>query len=43
MEPFTKNPEFDVPVRFDSARMEVTIETFDLSTWGQIILLEVRP
>ena len=43
MEPFTKNPDFDVPVRFDSDQMEVTIETFELGTWGQIPVVEIRP
>jgi uncharacterized protein (TIGR02217 family) len=34
---------FDVPVRFDSDQMDVTIDTYQLGSWGQIILLEVRP
>jgi uncharacterized protein (TIGR02217 family) len=34
---------FDVPVRFDSDQMDVTIETYQLGSWGKIILLEVRP
>ena len=34
---------FDVPVRFDSDQMEVTIETFELGTWGQIPVVEIRP
>jgi uncharacterized protein (TIGR02217 family) len=34
---------FDVPVRFDNDQMDVTIETYQLGSWGQIILLEVRP
>ena len=33
---------FDVPVRFDRDQMEVTIETFHLGTWGQIVLVELR-
>ena len=34
---------FDVPVRFDSDQMEVTIETWQLGTWGQIPVVENRP
>ena len=34
---------FDVPVRFDSDQMDVTIETFQLGTWGQIPVVEIRP
>ena len=34
---------FDVPVRFDSDQMEVTIETYQLGSWRQIMLIEVRP
>jgi uncharacterized protein (TIGR02217 family) len=34
---------FDVPVRFDSDQMDVTIETYQLGTWGQIQVVEIRP
>jgi uncharacterized protein (TIGR02217 family) len=34
---------FDVPVRFDSDQMDVTIETYQLGTWGQIPVVEIRP
>jgi len=34
---------FDVPVRFDSDRMEITIETWQLGSWGQIPIVEIRP
>jgi len=34
---------FDVPVRFDSNQMDVTIETYQLGTWGQIPVVEIRP
>ena len=34
---------FDVPVRFDSDQMDLTIETFELGTWGQIPVVEIRP
>jgi len=33
---------FDVPVRFDSDQMDVTIETYQLGTWGQIPVVELR-
>ena len=39
----TADFSFDVPVRFDSDQMEVTIETFQLGTWGQIPVVEIRP
>ena len=35
--------EFDVPVRFDSDQMDLTIETYQLGSWGQIPVLEIRP
>ncbi|MEO0810461.1 MAG: DUF2460 domain-containing protein [Pseudomonadota bacterium] len=34
--------EFDVPVRFDSDQMDITIETYQLGSWGQIPVLEIR-
>jgi uncharacterized protein (TIGR02217 family) len=33
---------FDVPVRFDSDQMDVTIETYQLGSWGQIPVVEIR-
>jgi uncharacterized protein (TIGR02217 family) len=33
---------FDVPVRFDSDQMDVTIETYQPGTWGPIVLVELR-
>jgi uncharacterized protein (TIGR02217 family) len=39
----TADFEFDVPVRFDSDQMDITIETYDLGSWGQIPVLEIRP
>ncbi len=39
----TADFSFDVPVRFDSDQMEVTIETYQLGTWGQIPVVEIRP
>jgi uncharacterized protein (TIGR02217 family) len=34
--------EFDVPVRFDTDHMAVTIETFRLHRWQQIPIVELR-
>lgn len=34
--------EFDVPVRFDTDEMEITLESFDLETWDSIPLIEVK-
>jgi uncharacterized protein (TIGR02217 family) len=38
----TADFDFDVPVRFDSDQMDVTIETYQLGTWGQIPVVELR-
>jgi uncharacterized protein (TIGR02217 family) len=34
--------EFDVPARFDTDHMAVTIETFRLHRWEQIPIVELR-
>lgn len=34
---------FDVPARFDTDRMEMSIEDFELHDWGRIPIVEVRP
>jgi uncharacterized protein (TIGR02217 family) len=34
--------EFDVPMRFDTDHMAVTIETYQLHTWQQIPIVELR-
>lgn len=34
--------EFDVPVRFDTDEMRVSIDAYDAYSWGQIPLVEVR-
>ena len=34
--------EFDVPVRFDTDRLEFRLETHDLMVWEQIPIIEVR-
>jgi uncharacterized protein (TIGR02217 family) len=34
---------FDVPCRFDSDQMDLTIETYQLGSWGQISVVEIRP
>jgi uncharacterized protein (TIGR02217 family) len=33
---------FDVPVRFDTDHMAVTIETYQLHNWQQIPIVELR-
>jgi uncharacterized protein (TIGR02217 family) len=39
----TADFDFDVPVRFDSDQMDITIETYQLGSWGHIPVLEIRP
>jgi uncharacterized protein (TIGR02217 family) len=34
--------EFDVPVRFDTDHMAVTVETYRLHAWQQIPIVELR-
>lgn len=36
------NGEFDVPVRFDTDEMQITLESFDLETWDSIPLVEIK-
>jgi uncharacterized protein (TIGR02217 family) len=38
----TADYEFDVPVRFDTDQMNVTIETYNLGNWGQVPIVEIR-
>jgi uncharacterized protein (TIGR02217 family) len=38
----TADFDFDVPARFDTDQMEITIETYQLGTWGQIPVVEIR-
>ena len=38
----TADFEFDVPARFDTDEMEITIETYDLARWAQIPIVEIR-
>jgi uncharacterized protein (TIGR02217 family) len=38
----TADFEFDVPVRFDTDRLEFRLETHDLMVWEQIPIIEVR-
>ena len=40
--PVTAGYEFDVPVRFDTDHMAVTIETYQLHVWQQIPIVELR-
>jgi uncharacterized protein (TIGR02217 family) len=34
--------EFDVPVRFDSDKLELTLEAFELETMDSIPLVEIK-
>jgi uncharacterized protein (TIGR02217 family) len=38
----TADLEFDVPVRFDTDHMAVTLESFRLHRWQQIPVVELR-
>ena len=38
----TANFEFDVPIRFDTDSMAVTIEQIDLHQWSDIPIIEIR-
>jgi uncharacterized protein (TIGR02217 family) len=38
----TADFEFDVPARFDTDHMAVTIESFHLHRWQQIPIVELR-
>lgn len=38
----TADFEFDVPVRFDTDSMAVTIEQIDLHQWSDILIIEIR-
>lgn len=38
----TADFEFDVPVRFDTDSMDVTIENFNLNQWSSIPIVEIR-
>lgn len=38
----TADFEFDVPARFDTDQMDLTIETYALGSWGQIPVIEIR-
>ncbi|MEX2643456.1 MAG: DUF2460 domain-containing protein, partial [Acetobacterales bacterium] len=39
----TADFEFDVPVRFDSDQMDLRLETYQLGSWNQIQVVEIRP
>lgn len=34
--------EFDVPVRFDTDKMDITLEAFELEVWDSIPLVEIK-
>lgn len=38
----TADFEFDVPVRFDTDQMDITIDNFAHGSWGQIPIVELR-
>ena len=38
----TADFEFDVPVRFDTDQMDLSVESYGASSWGSIPLIEVR-
>ncbi len=38
----TASFEFDVPARFDTDHMDITVETYDLARWAQIPVVEIR-
>jgi uncharacterized protein (TIGR02217 family) len=38
----TADFEFDVPVRFDTDEMSISMDSFDAGNWGSIPLIEVR-
>lgn len=38
----TADFEFDVPARFDTDQMDLTVETYELGSWGQIPVVEIR-
>lgn len=38
----TWSGEFDVPVRFDSDHLALTLESLDLGQWGDVNVIEVR-
>ena len=41
-EVITAEFEFDVPVRFDTDEMAVSMDSFDAGNWSSIPLIEVR-
>jgi uncharacterized protein (TIGR02217 family) len=38
----TADFEFDVPARFDTDQMDISIETYDLARWSEIPIVEIR-
>lgn len=39
----TASFEFDVPVRFDTDQMDLSLDTYDHGSWPQIPIVEIRP
>jgi uncharacterized protein (TIGR02217 family) len=38
----TANFEFDVPARFDTDKLDITLDTFNFGSWGSIPIVEIR-
>lgn len=41
-EEVTADFEFDVPVRFDTDHLDLTMDSFNIGSWGNIPLIEIR-
>jgi uncharacterized protein (TIGR02217 family) len=41
-EEVTADFEFDVPVRFDTDHLDLSMDSFSVGSWGNIPLVEVR-
>lgn len=39
----TASFSFDVPVRFDTDHMDLSLQTYDRGVWPQIPIVEIRP
>lgn len=40
--PTSWSGEFDVPCRFDTDQMKVSVDSYNVYSWGQIMITEVR-
>jgi uncharacterized protein (TIGR02217 family) len=41
-EEITADFEFDVPVRFDTDHLDLSMDNFNIGSWGNIPLIEIR-